>query len=436
MKRLGLLIICSLVAILGLSSCEKIGGSEDAGCNVQKAINAVPDKSTAKSLTIEGELTSEDLTVLFEIQSQLPKIENITLSTATSIPEKAFARKDGIAWGANTWLKSISAPNVTTIHQSAFARCLNLTSASFPKLETIDYAAFWSCESLTSFDFSNVAELGSEAFQACDKLNNVSLPKITELKDAVFSGCKALESLSLPVANVIDADALRSCDALVKLELGCTTDIDFSPKDTYLDTKNIDLALEGTEASKAVGKVWKDVTWKTISSNTGNIKSPVFGVAYFGCSKTFVKENETKSLTNEIGTQLIYKSGNTLWYYTFSREGEFEWGKTDYSYQYDHNSSLVTLPIREFQSEVTRLTNQFGNPTSKNEDIFAYNPGDTTDLEGHAYWFAKRIMNYSNVYVEYKWQTSEASITSTLSYYAGKTKAWGFTIKTTYYPAE
>lgn len=428
-------LILSISAVLGLSSCEKSDGDESKFCNVQKAINAVSDKMSAKTLTIDGELTKEDIAILYDIQSQLPQIENIILSSAAIIPEETFAKKEGIAWGANTWLKTVSAPNVTIIRQSAFARCLNLTSASFPKLETIDNSAFWTCESMASFDFSNVTSIGSEAFQACEKLNNVFLPKITELKRAVFAGCKSLESISLPIANIIDAEALYACHALEKMELGCTSEINFKPDNTYLETKKIDLVLEGVEASNAVGKIWKDVSWKSITSKNSNIKSPVFGVAYFGCTKAYVENNEEKRLYSGSGNRLVYRQGNTLWYYNFTSEGFFEWGMTEYSYQYDNNPALVTLPIREYQVEITQLINRFGQPTEKSEDIFAYDPEDQTDSEGHAYWFAKRIMNYGYK-VEYKWITTEASVTSTLGYYPDKTKAWGFTIKSTYYPAD
>lgn len=422
-------LILSISAVLGLSSCEKSDGDESKFCNVQKAINAVSDKMSAKTLTINGELTKEDIAILYDIQSQLPQIENIILSSATIIPEGAFAGR------TNTWLKTIEAPKVTIIKQSAFAGCLNLTSASFSKLETIDYSAFMSCESITSFDFSNVTSIEKEAFRACERLKTVSLPKITELKNAVFAECRSLESVTLPIANIIDVSALRACYDLVKLELGCTSEINFKPVDANFDTKKIDLVLEGVEASNAVGKIWKDVSWKSITSKNSNIKSPVFGVAYFGCTKTYVENNEEKTLYGGSGNRLVYRQGNTLWYYNFTSEGFFEWGMTEYSYQYDNNPALVTLPIREYQVEITQLINRFGQPTEKSEDIFAYDPEDQTDSEGHAYWFAKRIMNYGYK-VEYKWITTEASVTSTLGYYPDKTKAWGFTIKSTYYPAD
>lgn len=431
-------IIVFLVAICCiLISCEKDGGRY---CNVQKAINSLSNKESATSLTINGELTSEDIAIIADIRSQVPNIESITLSEATMIPDKAFAIKEGIAWGANTWLKSISCPNVTSIGQSSFARCLNLKSVSFPKLEKIDYNAFWTCESLMSIDLSKVTTIESEAFMACESLTTVSLPLIIELKDATFAGCKSLKSLDLPVVNSIKATALRACDALINLNLGSITAIAFDTENLDINTNNVDLVLEGEEAGNAVGNYWKGKVWKSITSTKSTIKKPIFGVAYWGCTMSYVKEVETRQLKTSTSTSLTYRdknNGNISWHYAFDREGNFAWGETDYSYQYDHNPSLVTLPIREYQNEITSLINKFGTPTSKTEDIFAYDPNDMEDSEGHAYWFSKQIMNnFYNAYVEYQWITSDTKVTSRLSYYPNRTKDWGFSIISTYYPAK
>lgn len=435
MKKMKKVFVYSMLCLLGIafSSCEKIN---DNFCSVQKAINAISDKESATTLTIEGELTSEDIRLISDIKSQLPKISTIVLTSATSIPDMTFAIKEGIAWKANTWLTSIKAPNVKSVGQSAFARCLNLKSVDMPSLESIDYAAFWSCETLESFNGAKLTNVESEAFQACDALKSFDAPLLKELKSSVFAGCKSMQSLSLAVADKIAKDAFRSCENLTTLVLGCTTAIDFDPSYLGSDTKRIDLTLEGVEASNAMGNYWKNAQWNSISSKTGQIKAPVFGVATWGSTKSFVEKAETKSLYGSTGSQLVYKSGAEKWYYTFDREEKFIWGKTEFEYQYDHNSSLVTYPIREFQARLKTMISKYGEPVSKSQDIFSYDPDDTTDSEGHAYWFAKRLMNSSNVYVEYKFKTNEVEVTSTLGYNPNKTKAWGFRIVTTYYPAE
>ena len=169
------------------------------------------------------------------------------------------------------------------------------------------------------------------------------------------------------------------------------------------------------------------------------VKSPVFGVASWGSTIDYVKAKETGSIISSKTTQLCYHRSSRYWYYNFSRDGGFIWGSTDYSYQFDLGyPELVTTPIRVYQNEISNYIKTYGQPISKNEDIFAYDPDDLTDLEGHAYWFAKRIMNFTNVYVQYVFRTEDVVVTSTLSYYkrSDKYRPWGFSIITTFYPVD
>lgn len=255
----------SMIFFSAFVACSKDG--DDTKFGVQNAINAVSNKSTETTLNVTGELTVADLQVLKDIKSQLPMIENINLLTATTIPDQAFANKDGIAWGANTWLKRISAPNVTYIGQSAFARCLNLEKVEMPMLKKIDYAAFWTCESLKTIALNNVTDIEEEAFQACEALEFFEAPALLRLKPYVLSGCKDLKNVTLEIANEISANALNGCNSLIKLDLGCKTEIDFDTENLRIDTDNIDLVLAGVEATNASSRnTWKNKSWRSIIS--------------------------------------------------------------------------------------------------------------------------------------------------------------------------
>lgn len=71
---------------------------------------------------------------------------------------------------------------VTTIGESAFTACSNLTDLSLPdSVKTIEPSAFYGCSNLESdLDLSNITSFGSiwigAHFQGCAKLKSVILP--------------------------------------------------------------------------------------------------------------------------------------------------------------------------------------------------------------------------------------------------------------------
>ena len=84
-------------------------------------------------------------------------------------------------------------PNgVTSIGNSAFEDCENLTSITIPNSVTsIGYRAFDDCDNLTSITIPNsVTSIGEEAFLYCDKLKTIYIPKGTKAKFAAMEGLK------------------------------------------------------------------------------------------------------------------------------------------------------------------------------------------------------------------------------------------------------
>ena len=68
--------------------------------------------------------------------------------------------------------------SVTTIGESAFEGCSDLTSVTLPAgVTTISKSAFETCTSLETINLENITEIGAEAFKNCSALSRVLLPE-------------------------------------------------------------------------------------------------------------------------------------------------------------------------------------------------------------------------------------------------------------------
>lgn len=390
MKKI--LLLMAVIAALSFAGCSKDEGGSDGGGNVQNAINAIQDKSTAKNLVISGELSQNDWEILKNVRKQLPLIENITLSDVRTIEFGVFVYKDGIYYISNNWLKSISAP----------------------KVEKVGKSAFWSCEELVSVNFPNLKIAEEEAFSACEKLGAIEFQHLTTIGERAFAGCSALQSIKFGASTEIKTIA-TSFDGL--------------------DAQTINLSLGDYEISQAVGKIWKDKTWKSISNNDGiAIPDPDFGVANFGCTKDFVIQHEKGT---PVSGGIIYEGsqGSAWWYiYDFDVNETFISGTTDYSFQFAATpTDWVFLPIRQYVDELNKLKNKFGNPTYASEDVFSFNMTDKTYQPGYSWYESQAVMNGGKSFT-YKFSNNTTDVESVLSFYlrSNKYQTWGFTIRTTY----
>jgi len=111
-------------------------------------------------------------------------------------------------------LKSITVPNnVTEIGAYAFNNCISLVDVKLSdKLTVIENYLFSSCTSLKSISLTDSVEtINANAFSGCSSLESINLNKVTKLESQVFSGCKALEKLDVPSTLVtINTEAFKS----------------------------------------------------------------------------------------------------------------------------------------------------------------------------------------------------------------------------------
>ena len=140
----------------------------------------------------------------------------------TTIGESAFLNCSN--------LTKITIPNnVTSIGKSAFSGCSRLTNITIPNnVTSIGEYAFSGCSSLTSITLpNNVTYIGESAFSGCSRLTNITIPNnVTSIGEYAFSGCSSLTSITLP-NNVtrISKSTFADCSSLTNIEIPNSVEI-------------------------------------------------------------------------------------------------------------------------------------------------------------------------------------------------------------------
>jgi len=127
----------------------------------------------------------------------------------TSIPDETFA---------NTKIKNLKMPNVTSIGNKAFDNCKSLKSVTIGNnVSSIGEKTFYFCQSLTSITIPNsVKSIGNSAFCHCDNLKSVTIGNnVTSIGESAFRSCASLTSVTIPNSvTSIGNSAFFECDSL------------------------------------------------------------------------------------------------------------------------------------------------------------------------------------------------------------------------------
>ena len=112
---------------------------------------------------------------------------------------------------------------VTSIDNSAFSGCYDLTTVTIPdNVTTIGSYAFGECRNLLSVNIPDgVTSIEDYTFDYCSCLTQITIPNgVTSIGEHAFDGCSALTSISIPngVTN-IGTNAFAGCYSLTSADI-------------------------------------------------------------------------------------------------------------------------------------------------------------------------------------------------------------------------
>ncbi len=212
-------------------------------------------KATLKSATVGEfafadsklkEIAAKDITSIAKAAFMNTHIRTISLDNVQEIAELAFSK--------NYYLMEVNlSNNVTTINNSTFANCDNLsTIKNSANITRIDDYAFYGSNKLSSIDLSNVTYIGKCAFASTIKedsnektalasidlssvleikenafynntglvnVNNLSKSGLIEIEDGVFNGCSSLKKIDLDNITKIGKEAFKLTSSLKEVNL-------------------------------------------------------------------------------------------------------------------------------------------------------------------------------------------------------------------------
>ncbi|KAL7721752.1 hypothetical protein QTN25_001397 [Entamoeba marina] len=121
-------------------------------------------------------------------------------------------------------IKSILIPNgITSIENSCFASCTQLTSIKLPpSLQTIKSECFYNCSCLKNIEIPNIVQsIGCTCFLNCESLQSITIPhSIHVLEEMLFQSCTSLSEVILPnTINSIENFCFADCSSLTTIIL-------------------------------------------------------------------------------------------------------------------------------------------------------------------------------------------------------------------------
>ena len=195
-------------------------------------------------------------------------------NSVTSIGSSAFSKCSG--------LTSITIPNsITSIGRYAFNNCSGLTSVTIPdSVTSIGDGAFYNCSGLTSITIPNsVTSIGDYAFSDCTGLTSVTIPNsITSIGRNAFSYCSGLTSIEIPNSvTSIGESAFFYCTGLTSIEIpNSVTSIGFSAFHYCSGLTHIDIPNSVTNIGNYAFYGCSVLTSITIPNSVTSIGSSAF----------------------------------------------------------------------------------------------------------------------------------------------------------------
>ena len=193
----------SLTSITNFSGLTTIGGSVFTGCiNLVIPNLALPNLASLGNSAFRG-----------------TKVQTVSdLGFITSIPESCF--------NDCKQLTSVTMPSsLTSIGNSAFQSCSSLViqDLNLPNLTTLGSHAFQGTKVQTISDLGSITSIPNSCFENCSQLTSVSIPNsVTSIGASAFRKCTGLTSLIIPdsVITLGGNHIIDGCSSLQTLILG------------------------------------------------------------------------------------------------------------------------------------------------------------------------------------------------------------------------
>ena len=204
----------SLTSVTIPDGVKRIHNSAFEGCKRLTSFSVNEGNSNYSSQG--GVLFNKDKTELIQYPIGNERTTYDIPNSVTSIGNSAFSEC--------TNLSNVTIPDsVTRIGDSAFESCTSLTSVIIPNsLISIDNSVFQGCTSLTSVTIPNsVTSIGNSAFDGCTSLTKVTIGNsVTDIGFSAFEGCASLTSVTIPDSVIsISGSAFSSCTSLTSITI-------------------------------------------------------------------------------------------------------------------------------------------------------------------------------------------------------------------------
>ena len=204
----------SLASVTIPDGVKRIHNSAFEGCKRLTSFSVNEGNSNYSSQ--DGVLFNKDKTEIIQYPIGNERATYDIPNSVTSIGNSAFSEC--------TNLSNVTIPDsVTRIGDSAFESCTSLTSVIIPNsLISIDNSVFQGCTSLTSVTIPNsVTSIGNSAFDGCTSLTKVTIGNsVTDIGFSAFEGCASLTSVTIPDSVIsISGSAFSSCTSLTSITI-------------------------------------------------------------------------------------------------------------------------------------------------------------------------------------------------------------------------
>ena len=209
--------------------------SETEAPDNEEEFDTSEEAAAEVSETEEAEITDESEDALDDIVESGNYGDNITWTLTGSGSDLTLTLSgsgpmDNMRWNDIPWCKkkemiqkAVIKEGITTIGNSLFYDCSNLTSVTIPdSVTSIGDSAFCNCEILKNITIPDgITVIGPHVFAACHSLESIAIPdSVTHISEWAFCNCSSLESVTIPDGvTTIDRFAFESCFSMKSITI-------------------------------------------------------------------------------------------------------------------------------------------------------------------------------------------------------------------------